>query len=64
MFVGYNEQSKAYLLLDVSTKKVLINRNVVVDEKISLFSDNGKSMDSSVWETIVNSRTIFGVEIK
>jgi len=48
IFIGYSEQSKTYQLLDVSTKKTVINRDVVVDEKISFFSDNGKYMDSSV----------------
>jgi hypothetical protein len=42
----------------------VINRDVVVDEKIPFFSDNGKSMDSSVWETVVDSGTSSGVEIK
>jgi hypothetical protein len=64
MFVGYSEQSKAYRLLDVSTNKIVINRDVVVDEKIPFFSDNGKSMDSSVWEIVVDSGTSSGVEIK
>jgi hypothetical protein len=64
IFVGYSEQSKAYQLLDVSTNKIVINRDVVVDEKIPFFSDNGKSMDSSVWETVIDSGTSSSVEIK
>jgi hypothetical protein len=55
MFVGYTKQFKAYQLPDVSINKIVINRDVVVDEKITFFFDDGKSMDSNVWETIIDT---------
>jgi hypothetical protein len=64
MFFGYSERSKAYKLLDVSTNKILINRDVVIDVKIQFLFDNGESMDNSVWEIVTNSITSSGVEIK
>jgi hypothetical protein len=42
----------------------VVNRDVVVDEKIPFFSNNDNSTDSSVWETVTNSGTSSSVEIK
>ena len=42
----------------------MVNRYVFVNGKIPFLFDNGKYKDSSVWETIIDSRTICGVQIK
>jgi hypothetical protein len=63
MFVGFNEQYKTYRLLDVSMNKIVVNRDVI-DEKISFFSNNGKSMDNSVRVIVVDCGTHSSVEIK
>lgn len=38
MFVGYSERVKIYKFINVTTNKVVVSRDVIIDEKASFFS--------------------------
>lgn len=54
-FVGYSEESKAYRLLDTSTCKIVISRNVTFLENMtSDINDENESLERNKGEVIIN----------